>query len=155
MNGNRIKKKRVALNLSQQELANIAGVSLHTVFRAEKGTNIQSKNLQAIAAALNTTVAYLMGETEDSSLPSAGSIERTMANLSEKHNLVAEQRKKTYPRPTTLEDIVRARESSRNLQLLEDRDLKAAVEMARAMLEAIEKESAIRTAQQDGVAKSA
>jgi phage repressor protein C with HTH and peptisase S24 domain len=72
LNGIHIKEKREALNLSQQELADIAGVSLHTVFRAEKGTIIQSKNLQAIAAALNTTVAYLMGETEEAGKKTAG-----------------------------------------------------------------------------------
>ena|GEM_PF-839942 len=65
MNGNRVKKKREELNLSQQELADIADVSLHTVFRAEKGTNVQTKNIQSIAAALNTSVAYLLGETDD------------------------------------------------------------------------------------------
>jgi len=65
MNENRIKVMREALNLNQQELADMANVSLHTIFRAEKGTNVQTKNLRAIATALNTSVAYLMGETDD------------------------------------------------------------------------------------------
>jgi phage repressor protein C with HTH and peptisase S24 domain len=65
VDGARIKALREQHNWSQQELAEYAGVSLHTVFRSEKGTNIQSKNLEAIAVALNTSVAYLMGETDD------------------------------------------------------------------------------------------
>jgi SOS-response transcriptional repressor LexA len=60
-----IAKKRMELNLSQQELADRAGVSLHTVFRAEKGNNVNTSSIQAIAAALNTKVAYLIGETDE------------------------------------------------------------------------------------------
>jgi transcriptional regulator with XRE-family HTH domain len=65
VDGTRVKEQREMHNWSQQELAEHAGVSLHTVFRAEKGTNIQSKNLEALAVALHTSVAYLMGETND------------------------------------------------------------------------------------------
>ena len=65
MDGKRVKERREELNLSQQELADIANVSLHTVFRTEKGTNIQTKNLQSIATALGVSVSYLMGEEQE------------------------------------------------------------------------------------------
>jgi transcriptional regulator with XRE-family HTH domain len=64
-----IAKKRTELKLSQQELADIAGVSLHTVFRAEKGNNVNTASIQAIATALKTSVGYLTGETDDPSPP--------------------------------------------------------------------------------------
>jgi transcriptional regulator with XRE-family HTH domain len=66
MDGARIKEKRERLHLSQQELAEKAGISLHTVFRAEKGKNIQNKNLEAIATALETSAAYFMEKTYNS-----------------------------------------------------------------------------------------
>jgi phage repressor protein C with HTH and peptisase S24 domain len=65
VNGARLKERREMYNWSQQELAEKAGLSLHTVFRAEKGTNIQSKNLESLAKVLNTSVAYLMGEDDE------------------------------------------------------------------------------------------
>ena len=50
-----------------------------------------------------------------------------------------------------LEDFERIREMSKNLESFEESDLKAAEEMIKAMLEAIEKEQASR-AYYDGIA---
>ena len=81
MNGDRVKEKREELNFSQQELADLADVSLHTVFRAEKGTNIQTKNLQAIASALKTSVAYLMGEPDTETRAKAYEIDEDLRDI--------------------------------------------------------------------------
>jgi transcriptional regulator with XRE-family HTH domain len=67
MDGARITRKRESMNLTQQDLADLADVSMHTIFRAEKGANIQSNNLSKIAVALGVSVAYLMGEDNVSS----------------------------------------------------------------------------------------
>ena len=64
MDGSRIAQLRNKLRYSQQELAEQAGVSSHTVFRAEKGNDVNTHSMRAIARALNTSVAYLLGETE-------------------------------------------------------------------------------------------
>ena len=69
MDGSRIAQMRNELQYSQQELADLAGVSMHTVFRAEKGNSAtQMDSLKAIARALNTSVAYLIGEIDDPTL---------------------------------------------------------------------------------------
>jgi transcriptional regulator with XRE-family HTH domain len=154
MDGERLKNQRELQNWSQQELADRAGVSLHTVFRAEKGTNIQSKNLEALASALNISVAYLMGETNDPE-------HREHQGLLDIHHLPQDSQitTKGHPlstlnkyRPASLEDFARVRESSRNVESLDERDLNAAAEMLRASLEAIEREQLNRAIQQDGVA---
>ena len=59
------------------------------------------------------------------------------------------------PKQASLEDFARARETSRNVELLDERDLNAAEEMLLASLEAIRQERAIRAGQQDGDAKLA
>jgi transcriptional regulator with XRE-family HTH domain len=150
----RIKKLRESHALTQEGLAEKIGVQRNTVWRWENDKASPMEAIVQIAVALDTTVAYLMGETDDPRPPSVGSTEHTTAKLGEERDWLVEQRQRTYPRPTTLEDIVRARESSRNLQLLEDSDLRAAEEMAKTTLETIKRERAFRTAQ-DGVLKSA
>jgi transcriptional regulator with XRE-family HTH domain len=151
----RIRKKRKEKGFKQSDLAIAIGLSLKTISRWEKGERVPDANdLNKLASILGTSVAYLVGERDDPSPPLIGSTKPHTTD--EEHDFIAEQRQRTYPRPTTLEDIVRARESSRNLQLLEESDLRAAAEMAQATLRAIEREYAVRTAQQDGeIAKSA
>ena len=64
-----IKNKRKENKLTQQELADKIGVSLMSVVRWENGSRVPSMLLMPqIAAALNTTVGYLMG-IEDSPDP--------------------------------------------------------------------------------------
>lgn len=65
----KIKSLRTHIGFSQEELGNRVGVSLHTVFRWEKGERAPSADeLVLLAQALNTTVAYLVGETQNVSL---------------------------------------------------------------------------------------
>lgn len=66
--GDRIKQRRLELNLDVEELAKRIGKSRATVYRYENGDieNMPTTVLEPIAKALNTTPAYLMGwESED------------------------------------------------------------------------------------------
>ena len=67
--GERIKTRRKAYGYTLDELAERVGTSKQTVFRYEIGqiTNIPAERIEAIARALGTTPAYLMGwESEES-----------------------------------------------------------------------------------------
>ena len=71
-----IKNKRKENKLTQQELADKIGVSLMSVVRWENGSRVPSMLLMPqIAAALNTTVGYLMG-IEDSPGSRTGQADR-------------------------------------------------------------------------------
>lgn len=60
-----LKHERDVCNLSQQALADLAGVSLQTIFRAEsKGVVPRAENLEKIASALKTTIANLFTSYE-------------------------------------------------------------------------------------------
>ena len=61
-----IKELRKSKKLSQEELAKMVGVSIDTIRRYELGEREpRITELQALAAALGTTVASLMGEPEE------------------------------------------------------------------------------------------
>ena len=159
MIGNRLKDRRKAKKFTVQRLADEMGVTRVSVTRWESGVfEPKDESKRRLADLLDTSVAYLTGETDDPSSPktkfgdeNVGKFITYLLGKTDNSN----QLSKTYPKPATLEDFARTREASRNLELLEDRDLIAAEEMAKAMLETIQRERAIRTAQQDGVAKSA
>lgn len=76
--GSRIKKRRVELGMSQDELAEKMGYkSRSTIAKIEKGTNdVVQSNIVKFADILNTTIAYLMGWGEDAEeeSPESGSI---------------------------------------------------------------------------------
>lgn len=63
--GDRIEQKRSALGVSQAELARRVGVSQPTISALIKGDNLGSKHLHRIAAELETSPAWLAGETDD------------------------------------------------------------------------------------------
>ncbi len=69
--GNRIKKKRLALGLTQEELAEKVGVKFAAIHKYENGiiTNIPLDRVEAIANALNTTPAYLTGWDKELAAP--------------------------------------------------------------------------------------
>lgn len=52
--GEKIRKCRKEADLTQSELAELAGVSLATILRYERGDNPSEKNLLKISEALNT-----------------------------------------------------------------------------------------------------
>lgn len=65
--GDRIKQRRLKLEISADELADKIGKSRATVYRYENGDieNMPTTVLEPIADALNTTPAYLMGWEDD------------------------------------------------------------------------------------------
>ena len=70
--GERIKKKREELGLTQEELGRLCGTTKQSVFKYENGivTNIPLDRLSTIAEKLNVSTAYLMGWEEER--PTAG-----------------------------------------------------------------------------------
>lgn len=65
--GDRIKQKRISMNMSQEELAHKIGyksrVSINKIELS--GRDLPADKIYAIALALNTTPAYIMGWEED------------------------------------------------------------------------------------------
>ncbi|MFC8925569.1 helix-turn-helix domain-containing protein [Streptomyces albidoflavus] len=60
--GDRIRDRRMRQNLTQEKLAEVAGVSRDTVQRIERGTNDpRYSDLARIARALDTPLAKLVG----------------------------------------------------------------------------------------------
>ena len=63
--GEKIKNARIALNLSQIELGEKAGLSERTIYTYEQtGTYPRQSNLKKLAEALNVSMTYLMDEDE-------------------------------------------------------------------------------------------
>lgn len=69
--GKRIRDRRIELNLSVDELAIRLNKNRTTVYRYEKGDieNLPLDTLKPLAEILETTPAYLMGWTDENSLP--------------------------------------------------------------------------------------
>ena len=67
--GERIRNRRIQLNISQTDLAYMISSTKQNVYKYENGiiTNIPSDKIEAIALALQTTPSYIMGwEDKDS-----------------------------------------------------------------------------------------
>ncbi len=63
--GEKLKKVRLALNMSQKELSNKAGISERSLYTYEQtGIFPRSGNIQKLAEALNVSVGYLLDEEE-------------------------------------------------------------------------------------------
>ena len=67
MIGDRIRAARIKKNMTLEDVARRAGVTRQTIQKYETGiiTNIPSDKIEAIAAALHVTPAYLMGWEND------------------------------------------------------------------------------------------
>lgn len=72
--GRKIKEKREALKMTQEELGKICGTTKQSIFKYETGivTNIPMDRLCKIADALGTTPAWLMGWTDNDEPRSSG-----------------------------------------------------------------------------------
>ena len=80
--GLRIKKCREKFGYSQTRLAELLEMSQNHISQIERGVRgLSRKMLPALAAALNTTVAYLMGETDDPNPSPAGTTGRDKCEL--------------------------------------------------------------------------
>lgn len=63
--GEKVKEARLALNLSQTELAQITGLSERSLYTYEQlGTIPRMSNVRKLAEGLNVTTSYLMDESE-------------------------------------------------------------------------------------------
>ena len=141
---------------TQAKLAEAIGVHEMTVRRWESGPRVpNADDLKKLAAVLDTSLAYLLGEVDDPTPLTLRNAEPHAANSNEEPDSIVEQQQKVTPRLPTLEDFARVREASRSLDFFDNSDLNAAEEMLLASLNAVRSEKNIRTAQQDGVAKSA
>ena len=69
--GDRIKQRRLEIGLTVDQLASQIGKNRATVYRYECNNieNVPIDTLAPLAEALRTTTAYLMGWTDDASLP--------------------------------------------------------------------------------------
>lgn len=76
--GDRIKSRRMELNISQTELATKTNSSKQTIYKYENNiiTNIPSDKIELIANILETTPEYIMGWTD--SLKKEQTIESTL-----------------------------------------------------------------------------
>jgi transcriptional regulator with XRE-family HTH domain len=65
--GARIRRRRLKLRLTQEELARIVGATTHTIWRLENDPvfNPRLQTLRAIARALRVDVAYLFGQSSE------------------------------------------------------------------------------------------
>src|SRR6201986_4924191 len=78
--GARIRLLRKVRGLSQQALAEAAGVTFQQIQKYERGANrVSASMLSRIAAALDTPVAEMFGESS----PASGAIDEVAALLSE------------------------------------------------------------------------
>ncbi len=70
----RLKDRRAQLDMTLEEVARRVGVTRATIQKYENGTisNIPPDKVEALAAALDTTPAFLMGWEEDTSAPYVG-----------------------------------------------------------------------------------
>lgn len=59
-----IRQARTAAGLTQQTLAERAGIALRTLARIEQGEDARLGTLEAIAAALDTSLATLLAPSE-------------------------------------------------------------------------------------------
>ena len=83
MLGESMETQRKKNQMTRQALADRLNVTVGTIFRWEKNQRTPSdKDKERLAAALNTTVAYLMGETDDSSSPALKSVRENSDNMS-------------------------------------------------------------------------
>lgn len=76
----KIKKRRAELNMTLEDVAKVVGVARQTIQKYENGvvSNIPSDKIEALAKALRTTPAFLMGWEE-----STGDIDEETAQLAQ------------------------------------------------------------------------
>ena len=145
--------------MRQIDLSEALAISKDSITRWERGSREPSVgNLKLLASILDVSVAYLMGETNDSARRALTTEENADGlDVSPNGTRITIYKKESAipPRQASLEDFARTRETSRNVKSLDERDLNAAEEMLLASLEAIRKEKAIRSAGQSSVTLSA
>ena len=62
--GQRLRRLREARGLSQRKLGELAGLSDHSIYKAERGGNVRVENLLRLAETLGVSVLYLRDGVE-------------------------------------------------------------------------------------------
>jgi transcriptional regulator with XRE-family HTH domain len=108
--GQRVRERRTALGLSQENLAHQAGLSLNAMHKLEAGrtTDPHYSTLSGIAHALGTTVAELVGEKP--AIPKASAPPETGQPEGQWPKTVTEVREKYLPIAAVVEDYTRVYE---------------------------------------------
>lgn len=90
--GEKIKEARLAMNLSQTELAQMTGISERSLYTYEQlGTLPRKSNIRKLAEALHISVSYLLDESETDS---QSHIDQDMFILEAKETSVQKEQKK-------------------------------------------------------------
>lgn len=94
--GNRIKQRRVALNMTQGDIASQIGVAVSTIQRYEKGKidKIKLPVVEAIARAICVDPDWLIGKTDAMTLPKSSSL---VSNLPTVENIFSLPKTKRVP----------------------------------------------------------
>lgn len=96
--GIRIKEKREAMDMTQEELGRLCGTTKQTIFKYESGvvTNIPLSRLEKIADALGVSQAYLMGWEEPQEETRAETYQRIMKEeaAAQWYNSLSEEQKR-------------------------------------------------------------
>lgn len=81
--GRHIKERRLALKLTQEELASRLSVEMNTVSRLERGSHLPSlERLEQIAHILNSSVGSLLGEVSSNHIDQANLLQGYLEGLS-------------------------------------------------------------------------
>jgi transcriptional regulator with XRE-family HTH domain len=101
-----MKQIRKARGLSAEHIAKALGVSPATIYRYEKGDieKVPGDLLEPLSIALGTTPQYLMGWTEDPSLPASPALAAYRITSSE-YSLVLAYRKATQEDRQIIDNI--------------------------------------------------
>jgi transcriptional regulator with XRE-family HTH domain len=141
----RLKEQRKLAGLKQTELSALVKISVTTISRMENGkTDPKTEELSKIAYFIKTSTGYLNGETDDPRPP-------TELRLVEFKEQVEVKEKMPAVKRASLEDFVRAREASKNAETMGCHDLRAAREIALAILEDIDAAMKARDIIEDSV----
>lgn len=113
----RIKELRLSLNMTLEEVANQVGVGKSTVRKWETGmiANMKRDKIAALAKALHTTPTYLMGWTDEPTLPPIS--KRICDQIEKEYGKNAATALKLY---VQLDEIDQIRITERMTVLLED-----------------------------------
>jgi len=93
--GQRLKQTRQMKHMTQEKLADIVNVHLNSIGGWEKGTRTPDiQKLTALADALDTTVAYLTGETDN---PDRAHVEEPVPTIAAVSHIVSNKRPDPVP----------------------------------------------------------
>lgn len=96
--GERIAQRRIALGMTQGDLADAVGMKQQGIDSIEKGKSQRPKKLREIAVELRTSQEYLLGETDDADLPRGQGRRATVSSATGRRGLPADSIPEADPR---------------------------------------------------------